>query len=70
MHRMVLRMLVLALVLASGLNLLTGSKNLVSPPPPPDYELDEEMVVSPDEFMNCRTFVVSSSEGYAEGHEG
>jgi hypothetical protein len=76
MHRMVLRMLVIALVLASGLNLLMGLKSLVSPPPLPDYgappppldyELDEEMVVSPDEFMDCRTFVVSSAEGYDEG---
>jgi hypothetical protein len=56
MHRMALRILVLALlVLASGLSLLMGSKNLVSPPAAP-AQAQTDPQTNPFDPFDCEDF--------------
>ena len=59
MHRMALRMLVIALVLASSLNLLTPSNNLLSPSAAPALERTDPQTdpqTAPLDPFDCEDF--------------
>jgi hypothetical protein len=70
MHRMALRMLVIALVLASSLNLLMPSKNLLSPSAAPSQERTDpqtDLQTAPLDPFDCEDFAYQEdAQGWYE----